>query len=123
MQEAIEKQQRVELAKKQGTYSIDSSNYVELSEEEMYGKFFDAERLANTLNISIQDAEKLRSGGKTYVFAKSENGNTYMMFHPCLCCNKLSIHITRVADEYVADFRISWGKIKDVDENQNHFVC
>ncbi|MFV0501735.1 MAG: hypothetical protein ACK5MH_09125 [Bacteroidales bacterium] len=116
-------------AKEKGLYIIENG-YVQLLEEEQEGCSFDSNRLANTLGISIEDANLLNSIGKTYVFAKSSNGKIYMLYHASLSCNPLNIHIDEVTEEYVAEFKKSWGDknapyadILGQSEQEGHFVC
>lgn len=123
---------RIENAKKAGIYSVKLSeygNYIELSQEEIYGNFFDEKRLAETLKISIEDADLLNSEGKTYVFAKSEDGNTYELYHPSLQCNHLSISFNIATAERIAKFKPeNWQSAPYADmvgqsSKNNHFVC
>ena len=116
---------------KLGIYGIDKDGFVELSVDEQYYNTFSAAKIANTLNISIQDADLLNSEGKTYVFAKTTEGKTIMLYHPSLDCNSLSIHISEPAPDFIAEFnnnRSSWVNAPYANEvgqtsNQNHFVC
>lgn len=109
-----------------GTQTV---KFVELSEEEADGQFFDAERLANTLKIKVEDAQLLNSGGKTYVFAQAEDGTIYQLYHPSLSCNRLSISIDVFSAEKMEEFRESWGAhgpyagLLGQTKNANHFVC
>jgi len=116
-----------------GVYGISVKEYgtfIELSEDERRGRYFDAERLAKTLNISVQDAELLKSEGKTYVFAKKLDGSeTLELYHSSLCCNYLSIVINEAKPERMAEFNHNeWASapyagLLGQTENQNHFVC
>lgn len=120
---------RISEAKKQGIYTISENNFVELSDNEWQNNTFDAERLAKTLKISIQDAELLKSEGKTYVFAKSEDGNTYELYHSDLSCNNLSIYVGIASPERVAEFQPAewqsapYAHLVGQTSNNNHFVC
>jgi hypothetical protein len=120
---------RIKVAKANGVYSINENGFVELSDLEYSTKTFDASRLAKTLQISVKDAELLKSTGKTYVFAKSANGNVYELYHSDLSCNGLSIHVSIATPERVAEFVPSeWQSAPYADlvgqtTNQNHFVC
>ena len=120
---------RILEAKKEGIYSINENGYVELTDNEWQEKTFEASRLANTLKISIQDAELLNSEGKTYVFAKSEDGNTYELYHSDLSCNSLSIYVGIATPERIAEFKpAEWQSAPFASEvgqtsNNNHFVC
>jgi hypothetical protein len=127
------KKQRYEAAKKQGLYEIDKEhgNFILLSDEESTHRFFDAKRLARTLNISEQDALLLQSEGKTYVYARQSNGNIIELYHSSLDCNHLSISIDFNAagkfEEMTAD-RDSWTSapfagIVGQTASVNHFVC
>lgn len=114
-----------------GFYDISESGWVELSEQEMEGKYFDADRLAATLGISEEDARLLKSTGKTYVFAKSNDGNTYLLYHPSLQCNGLNISVEVASKEMVESFtneRENWNNAPYAFEvgqtdRENHFVC
>ena len=126
----LEKTARIENAEKQGMYSIDECNYVELSEDESQNKEFDAARLAATLDISIADALLLNSGGKTYVFAKQLSSDKVLeLYHPSLDCNSLSICINEVSKERLSQFKNEdWAKspysgLLGQTSNKNHFVC
>jgi len=132
--EATEKKQRMETAEKQGKYSImryDYGTFVELSDEEIFNKTFDAQRLANTLNISVHDAELLKSEGKTYVYAETTDGNIIELYHSDLCLNSLSISVNFKAKEIFnqkLSERESWvnapfAKEVGQTESLNHFVC
>lgn len=122
------KADRMAKAKEQGVYSI-VENHVELSGEEISGCFFNAKRLAKTLQISISDAMLLKSFGKTYVFAKSENGKIYELYHSSLACNDLSIYVGEATPERVAEFEPNeWQSAPYAAQvgqtkNTNHFVC
>jgi len=122
------KNKSIELAAKKGLYII-NNGFVELSEKEVYGKFFDANRLANTLKISVSDASLLNSLGKTYVFAKSEDGNTYELYHSSLFCNHLCISLNIATPERIAQFDSEeWQSARYADHvgqtrHSNHFVC
>jgi hypothetical protein len=129
---AIAKAKRVTAAAKNGIYSIaklEWGEFVELSEKEATGCYFDASRLANTLKISVKDAELLNSEGKTYVFAKSEDGNTYELYHSSLSCNDLSISINIATPERIAEFSpgewqsAPYASMLGQTINNNHFVC
>ena len=132
--EAEEKRQRLESAKKAGIYNIvryDYGTFVELSDEERLSRTFDAQRLANTLNISVKDAELLRSEGKTYVYAETMDGNIVELYHSDLSLNNLSISVNFKAKEIFnqkLSERESWvnapfAKEVGQTENLNHFVC
>jgi hypothetical protein len=125
-------QLRITKAAKEGIYSLrvlEYGTFVELSDNEIYGQFFDAKRLANTLKISLQDAELLNSNGKTYVFAKSEDGKVYELYHSSLICNNLSISINEASPERIAEFSPSewhgapYASLIGQTTNSNHFVC
>jgi len=109
---------QVELAKQTGVYVIDSNGYLELSMQERYSKVFDVKRLANTLKIKISQVKLLNSIGKTYVFAESENGTFYKLYHADLLCNSLSIHVSEISKVEMQEFIITWGT-----NETNHFVC
>lgn len=126
---------RYEDFKKKGIYELEvhgHCSFVVLSDEERYGKFFDAPRLAATLGISVEDAELLNSGGKTYVFATvGSTGEILELYHPSLQCNNLSISIEKPDASRVAGFmaeREQWasapfsGRVGMTD-SPNHFVC
>jgi len=116
-------------AKKAGIYTINKDGYIDLSDNEWQGKTFDAERLAKTLKISIDDAKLLHSERKTYVFAKSEDGNTYELYHSDLSCNSLSIYVGIATPERIAEFKpAEWQSapfagLVGQTSNNNHFVC
>lgn len=120
--------------KSQGLYGIKNEewgNFIELSEEESSGKFFDAERLAKTLDISVADCELLNSEGKTYVYAKNGSGQTINLYHSDLSCNDLNISVEiDNGDQYgeMLKNREEWINAPYADlvgqtTNQNHFVC
>lgn len=126
------KAKRIEKAKNDGVYSIrreDWGTFIELSDDEAYGKYFDAKRLAKTLEIEVSDAELLKSHGKTYVFAKSKSGKTYELYHPSLFVNHLSISVEEVTEDRVKEFNHEeWASAPYASEvgqtsNKNHFVC
>lgn len=127
-----EANKRILTAKKEGIYSIkkeDWGTFVELSDQESYGKVFDAERLAKTLGISVTDADLLKSWGKTYVFAKSSDGNVYELYHSSLSCNPLCISVEIATGERIAQFKgEEWFSAPFASEvgntfQSNHFVC
>jgi hypothetical protein len=132
--EKKEKARRYEAAKAQGLYEIDRyeyGNFILLTDEESYKRFFDVKRLAKTLDISEQDAALLQSEGKTYVYAKQSNGNIIELYHSSLDCNRLSISVDFDAqkkfEEMTAD-RDSWVNAPYADlvgqtTASNHFVC
>lgn len=127
--EETAKNKRILQAKKQGIYSISKDNFIELSDFEYQNNIFDIQRLAATLKISIKDAELLKSYGKTYVFAKSEDGNVYELYHSDLSCNNLSIYVGVATPERIAEFKpAEWqnhpfGYLVGQTKNENHFVC
>lgn len=130
--EAKAKAKRIAIAKSEGRYDLNKKEhgtFVELSDEEVYGRFFDAERLAATLKISISDAELLKSQGKTYVFARSEDGNTYELYHSSLYCNPLNIYVAKASPERIAEFKPAewhsepYARNVGQSSNTNHFVC
>jgi hypothetical protein len=120
---------RIKTAKKEGIYSINENGFVEISDNEFEGKTFDAARLAKTLKISIKDAQLLHSEGKTYVFAKSEDGNIYKLYHSALSCNGLSIHVEIATAEIISEFvpaewqNARYAHLVGQTKNNNHFVC
>ena len=123
---------RIEAAKRDGVYSLmqcESGQYVELASDEQVSKTFDATRLANTLKISIEDSLLLNSEGKTYVFAKNENGLTYELYHSSLDCNGLTIWVSVVAAKRIAEFSpAKWQSAPFAREvgqtsSNNHFAC
>lgn len=127
-----EKAARVLLAANEGVYNLVTSEYgtfVELSDKESEGKYFDTERLAKTLKISVADAELLNSHGKTYVFAKSEDGNTYELYHSSLSCNPLNISVSIAKPERIAEFipdewqSAPYAGFLGQTTKANHFVC
>ncbi len=117
-----EKKSRIAEAESKGIYSI-YERFVEFE-----GKF-NPEILAKTLKISEKDANLLMSEGKTYVFAQSEDGKLYKMYHPSLTCNDLYIQVLQVTHEYFIEFSEKWGEhgqfaeLLGQSENKNHFVC
>lgn len=129
-----ERQLRIENAKAKGIYSLEDSEYggrfVELTYSEMETCQFDTCRLANTLNVSVKDVELLHSTGKTYVFARQkESGKLIRLYHPSLDCNRLSIHVEFVTEEYFNEFNhdewasAPFAKLLGQTESKNHFVC
>lgn len=125
-----EKLSRISKAEKEGIYTIDSEGFLELSDKEIFGKTFDANRLANTLKISVEDAELLNSIGKTYVFAKSTDGKIYQLYHSSLTAgNNLNIYIEKIEIEKVLEFPKEWGihgiyaHLEGQTNKENHFVC
>lgn len=126
------KTKRITEAKNKGVYSLktyDYGTFVELSQEESTGRYFDADRLAATLRISKSDALLLNSEGKTYVFAKSADGNTYELYHSDLSCNNLSISVEVATPERIAKFiptewqSAPFARLVGQTSNDNHFVC
>jgi hypothetical protein len=125
---------RIESAKSKGIYSVDGDLtdggvYIELSNEEVATNTFDSKRLANTLDISIEDVELLKSKGKTYVFARTYYGETVRLYHASLDCNDLSIHVEKVSQKEVDKFNhdewlnAPFSKKLGQTNNKNHFVC
>ena len=127
--EAKERNKRVKQAEKMGLYNISQNGYIELSEDESQRQYFDTERLARTLKISTEDASLLRSEGKTYVFAKTEDGRTLQLYHSDLSCNRLNIHVEEATAERIAEFDPEeWFSAPYAAEvgnsfKPNHFVC
>lgn len=129
---AKEKQKRILKSKKEGIYSIkveQYGNFIELSETEVQQKCFDAQMLANTLKISVNDAFLLNSTGKTYVYAKSEDGKAYELYHPSLSCNDLSISFCEVSEDKIKNMNHTewlnapYAHLLGQTNNINHFVC
>lgn len=120
---------RIIQAKKEGVYFINENGNVELSENEWQNNTFEPARLANTLKISIEDAKLLNSEGKTYVFAKSADGNVYQLYHSDLSCNNLNIHVEIATPERIEEFKPAewqsapYASLVGQTLNNNHFVC
>ena len=123
---------RILEAKNKGIYSLKKSDwceFVEFSEDEIFGKYFDSRRLANTLNISVEDAELLKSIGKTYVFAKTTDGKLLELYHSSLDCNNLSISIIEISEEKLKEFDVEewhnapYSHLVGQTSAKNHFVC
>lgn len=122
-------QREAKEAKKQGLYALKEKHgmtFVLLSEEESRSRTFDAERLARTLNISVEDALLLNSRGKTYVYAKTTDGKTLMLYHASLDWNELSITVDQVDNQpenweewHSAPYAARLGQ----SDSRNHFVC
>lgn len=126
-----QKQKRIFEADKMGIYSI-YNNIIELSESEKEFKTFNPSKLAKTLNISISDAELLKSRGKTYVFAqKLDNSEIIELYHADLNNNSLYIHVSKPTEERVNEFKANhptwlnapYSHLLGQTENKNHFVC
>ena len=126
-----QKQKRIFEADKNGVYSI-YNNIIELSESERVFNTFNPSKLAKTLNISISDAELLKSSGKTYVFAqKLDNSEIIELYHADLKNNSLCIHVSKPTDERISEFKANhanwfnapYSQLLGQTENKNHFVC
>lgn len=128
------KQKRIEQFAKKGLYNIITEEYgtfVELSDYEAMNKTFDAKRLANTLKISVEDAELLKSTGKTYVYAKTADEEVIELYHSDLDCNYLCISIQKKAQQLFEEKlnqRADWvnaqfAELVGQTDNRNHFVC
>ena len=126
-----QKQKRIFEADKKGVYSI-YNNIIELSESERVFNTFNHSKLAKTLNISISDAELLKSSGKTYVFAKKlDNSEIIELYHADLKNNSLYIHVSKPTDKRVSEFKANhanwvnapYSQLLGQTENKNHFVC
>ena len=126
-----QKQKRIFEADKKGVYSI-YNNIIELSESERVFNTFNHSKLAKTLNISISDAELLKSSGKTYVFAqKLDNSEIIELYHADLNNNSLYIHVSKPTDARVSEFKANhanwvnapYSQLLGQTENKNHFVC
>lgn len=128
-----EDEKRYQENKKAGIYGLQDAgwtHFIELSDEESRAHTFDSERLARTLDISVEDANLLRSKGKTYVFAKElSTGRIVELYHASLFCNDLAISISYPTDEQIAQFdHDQWSSAPYADEvgqtsSKNHFVC
>ena len=132
--ERKEREKVIKAAEKKGIYELTKNEYgtfVELSDNERLTNAFDAKRLANTLKISVQDAELLKSEGKTYVYAKTEDGNIIELYHSDLSCNNLSISVDFKGKEFFEQKlkqRSEWvnapfAELIGQTGNINHFVC
>lgn len=103
--------------------------FIDLSERERKGCYYDPAKLARTLGISIKDAELLNSHGKTYVFAETAAGKTMQLYHPSLSCNDLSISFSFPSPERIAEFKhqnwmdAPFAHLVGQTDNLNHFVC
>ena len=126
-----QKQKRIFEADKKGVYSV-YNNIIELSESERVFNTFNPSKLAKTLNISISDAELLKSRGKTYVFAqKLDNSEIIELYHADLNNNSLNIHVSRPTEERIKEFKANhatwlnapYSHLLGQTENKNHFVC
>ena len=126
-------EKRIAKAAKQGVYTLKASEHggsmVELSEDESQNQYFSIKRLCATLKISEEDAKLLNSKGKTYVFAKSEDGNIYELYHASLSCNNLNIWVSVATPERIAQFAPKewqsqpFAAMLGQTQNLNHFVC
>lgn len=126
-----QKQKRIFEAEKKGVYSV-YNNIIELSESEQEIKNFNPSKLAKTLNISVSDAELLKSRGKTYVFAqKLDNSEIIELYHADLNNNSLNIHVSKPTEERIKEFKENhsnwlnalYSHLLGQTENKNHFVC
>lgn len=120
---------------KNGVYGISYKAYctsIELSDEEITGKYFSTEKLSKTLNISVADAELLKSKGKTYVFAEKLGTNEMIeLYHADLTCNSLNICVSIPTAERIAEFNSKrndyttapYSQLVGQTEANNHFVC
>lgn len=126
-----QKQKRIFEADKKGVYSV-YNNIIELSESERVFNTFNPSKLAKTLNISISDAELLKSRGKTYVFAqKLDNSEIIELYHADLNNNSLYIHVSKPTEERIKEFKANhsnwlnapYSHLLGQTENKNHFVC
>lgn len=117
-----------------GIYGIAKKEYgtfIELSQQEIEGKFFDEKRLAKTLDISVRDASLLNSNGKTYVFAKQiSTGKIIELYHSSLAVNNLCISFSEISENEYKDFVEQWGEkwekyshLIGQTDNAGHFVC
>lgn len=132
--ERKERDLRVKQAEKDGIYSLttneNGTTFVELSNNEQDKCYYNPERLAKTLNISVDDAKLLFSRGKTYVFAKViDSEEVILLYHPSLFCNRLSISIDKNQNEKFKEFtKENWFNAPFAEEvgntfKENHFVC
>ena len=126
-----QKQKRIFEAEKKGVYSV-YNNIIELSESERVFNTFNPSKLAKTLNISIADAELLKSSGKTYVFAqKLDSSEIIELYHADLSCNSLYIHVSKPTEERIKEFKANhpnwlnapYSQLLGQTKNKNHFVC
>ena len=126
-----QKQKRIFEADKKGVYSI-YNNIIELSEREQEFNTFNPSKLSKTLNISISDAELLKSSGKTYVFAqKLDSSEIIELYHADINNNPLYIHVSKPTDARVSEFKANHAKYLNAPysqligqtDNKNHFVC
>lgn len=132
-QRILDKKRRIIKAQIDGLYSVateEFGNYIELSTAEEVNRFFDAKRLAATLDINEEDALLLNSSGKTYVFAKQiTTGRILEIYHPSLDYNHLSISFSYPTEERIKSFnKKEWSSAPYAREvgdtpNNNHFVC
>lgn len=128
-----ETEARYEKTAKAGLYELatfDYGTFVELSQFEKENKTFDPNRLAATLDITVEDATLLFSQGKTYVFATQiSTGKIIELYHSALSCNNLSISITYPSAERIAEFKHEeWASAPyasqvGMSNKKNHFVC
>jgi hypothetical protein len=83
-------------ADKLGVYpvAIDSwALHIALPTNECRGRYFDANKLANTLMLQPEEVELLKSEGKTYLFKTNALGYRIQLFHADLSCNDLHIAV------------------------------
>lgn len=128
-----EKAARYNDFKIKGLYELsqnDWTKFIVLSSEESTGRYFDAERLAKTFDISVNDAELLRSIGKTYVFAKqNSSGKIIRFYHSSLECNNLAISFSYPTKKEIEKFNhedwlsAPFAHLVGQTDNKNHFVC
>lgn len=134
IKEQAARAKRIEAAKEKGLYSLSEKHpndfLVELTPDESHNQYFDAERLARTLNIKVEDVELLNSKGKTYVFARQiGTGKIFRLYHNSLSCNDLTIWVTEVSEETLKKFNhAEWASapyahLVGQTANKNHFVC
>jgi hypothetical protein len=126
---------RVLKAKEKGIYDIEQTNsndyLICLSYEESSSKIFDPERLARSLNIKLEDANLLKSEGKTYVLAETNDGRFIELYHSSLDWNPLYLYFKYVTSEYAQtryDSHKEWSSAPYADllgqtDNINHLVC
>lgn len=130
----IEKRKKYFELNEKGIYGISKNDgtlsFIDLSDEESNSKTYNAEKLAKTLDISVHDASLLRSGGKTYVFAKQiSTGKIIELYHSSLDCNPLNISFDFPDQKEIDSFNhdewasAPYAGLVGMTENKNHFVC
>jgi len=95
-------------------FKTENQGFLILSQNEIYEKYVNVQKLANTLGVNPNDVANINCKYKTYVFVNVE-GVDIELYHSDLSCNNMSISIEFGVNR--DEFNRKWGDGLKIGEN------